>query len=350
MHNENLGFQSIETPTLSDVNRIYQGFNDAYQRDPARFDFLSVKPFCDNDSGVRVELDSDEAMGYWVLFRANPDLLICITDGLYHSQYLQTVLPHRDLITLRFVLSSGLSVTFGDTGKITIPQASASVMYTRKDNEFDVSIDKGSHLCSVTVHIKPQFLYSRFDIDKSRLPERLADVICDQKQHNNLCSFPLSPGMMHIILDLINMPYHGVRRRLVTEAKVAELLCRFFQEAEQDRASVEQSPSPGYALKGKLFEAQKILIEHYVDPPSVTDLARRVGLNRSTLCEEFKKLFGSSVFEFVQGYRMNKARELLNDGHLAVSQVADALGYQHPTNFTSAFKKHFGFLPKALRS
>ena len=91
-------------------------------------------------------------------------------------------------------------------------------------------------------------------------------------------------------------------------------------------------------------------MENYKSPPTITELARQVGLNRSRLCVEFKEIFGTTVFEFCQGYRMNKARELLQDRNLSIAQVAESVGYEHATNFTSAFKKQFGFLPKAIRA
>ncbi|MBN7796114.1 helix-turn-helix domain-containing protein [Parahaliea mediterranea] len=336
--------------SFDDLNRVYEGFNDAYLDDPARFEFLNVKQVCDNHNGLRLELDSSEARGYWELFRANRDLLVCIIDGRYLGSYQQAVLPRQDLITLRFMLSSGLEISFDDAAKVQIPQASVSVMHTRKDHGFNICIDKNSHLCSVTVHLKPRFLRRHFDLARDRLPPRLADVIYGDNQADNFCSFPLSPGIMHTVLDLIHMPYSGVRRRLFTEAKVAELICRFFQETEDNHRAQHQEANPRLSLESKLFAAQKILIESYATPPTVAELARRVGLNRSTLCASFKRHFGSSVFEFVQDYRMNKARELLHDGKLAISQVAETVGYQHPTNFTAAFKKHFGHLPKVLRT
>ncbi|WP_116364596.1 helix-turn-helix transcriptional regulator [Parahaliea mediterranea] len=340
----------MNTATRADLDRIYQGFNEACLEDPAHFDFLNLKQVGDNHNGVRLQLDSTDDRGFWELYRANRDLLVCIIDGRYEKTYQQRVLPRQDLITLRFMLSSGLQVAFAGDSRVQVPSASVSVMHTRKDHAFNVCIEEGSHLCSVTIHIKPGFLRRHFGLQRAQLPRRLGDVIFGADPADNFCSFPLTPGMMHITLDLIHMPYQGVRRRLFTEAKIAELVCRFFQETEAGDQHQDEEDAPGLALKSKLFSAQKILVERHANPPTVAELARQVGLNRSTLCAEFKRIFGNSVFEFLQDYRMNKARELLHDGKLAISQVAETVGYQHPTNFTAAFKRHFGYLPKELRT
>jgi len=340
----------MEEPTHHDVMRIYEGFNEAYHAEPERFDFPKIQQFADTDDGVRLELNDDIAKGYWELFRPNRGMLVCLTDGMYREKYLQKILPRQDIITIRFVLSGGLAVTFDEIGKLDIPQASASIMYTKKDKGFDLSIDDGSHLSSVTFHLHPDALYNGFEINRHKIPEHLQDVVYGGELNKHLYNFPITPGMMNNVLDLLNMPYEGARRRIFTEAKSTELLCRLFQEIEDDFKATPVLATPAHSLKSKVFDAQRVLVEHYKKPPTLIELARQVGLNRTTLCEEFKAVFGVTVFEFCQGYRMDRARELLQDRNLSISQVATEVGYEHPTNFTAAFKKHFGFLPKAIRA
>lgn len=338
-------------PNPQDINRIYQGFNEAYDDSPDKFDFVRIDPFCDNNNGVRLGLNNTVAKGYWDLFRANGDLLICIADGMYGHQYQQTILPRQDVLTLRFVLSGALRLSSTDTlsdADALIPQACASVLYMPKDKEFDLTVAGGSHLCSVTIHIAPEFLYAGFGIEPDRLPKGLADVLYNRKFENTPYNLPLTPAMMNNILDLVNMPYTGARRRLFTEAKTAELICLLFQEAE--KGSLTDVVLPANSRKKKLFEAQKILVENYASPPTIAELARLTGLNRSALSAEFKDLFGVTIFKFCQDYRLNQARERLLSSELSIAQVAESVGYDHPTNFSSAFKKRYGILPKKIRS
>jgi AraC-like DNA-binding protein len=46
---------------------------------------------------------------------------------------------------------------------------------------------------------------------------------------------------------------------------------------------------------------------------------------------------------------MVRARELLRDRSLSIAEVAEAVGYNHPTNFTAAFRRYFNQLPKQMR-
>ena len=336
-------------PTFHDINRIYAGFNDAYRDTPEQFDFVRIEQFCDNDSGVRLALNTDVAKGYWDLFRANDQLLICIADGMYQSEYSQSIQASQDVISIRFLLSGALTLSPENNSLgATMPQASASFLYMPKDQQFDLTVSKGSNLCSVTIHMDPQLLYQGFGVNPKKLPAKLADVLYGREFDPQPYNLPLTPGMLNNVLDLVNMSYRGARRRLYTEAKTAELVCQLFEEVERDRM-VGRNVTAKNTRKHMIFAAQKILIENYAAPPTISELARLTGLNRSTLSAGFKEIFGTTVFEFSQDYRMNKARELIHSSNMTIAQVSELVGYDHPTNFSSAFKKHYGLLPKQVR-
>jgi AraC-like DNA-binding protein len=332
-----------------DISRIYQGFNETYPSRPVFFDPLDTAAVDEAGEDVRLELNDDVATGYWELFRPSRGLLVCLTDGIYHQKYLQTVHPQHDIITIRFVLSGKLSITFDEIGTLHIPQASSSIMFTQENRPFELEIDDSRHLSSVTFHLHPSTLHTDFEMDQNKFPEHLQDILYGRADKKHLYNFPITPAMMNNVLELLQMPYVGARRRKFTQAKAIELICRLFQEIEDDFDAKPVVTTTAHSIKTKIYDAQRILVEQYKKPPTLSEVARRVGLNRTSLCHEFRATFGTTVFEFCQSYRMNKARELLQDRNLSISQVADEVGYDYPSNFTAAFKRHFGDLPKTSR-
>jgi AraC-like DNA-binding protein len=46
--------------------------------------------------------------------------------------------------------------------------------------------------------------------------------------------------------------------------------------------------------------------------------------------------------------KLDSAMEMLNSGEFLVKEVAFKIGYQNPSHFISAFKKKFGYTPKAV--
>lgn len=99
----------------------------------------------------------------------------------------------------------------------------------------------------------------------------------------------------------------------------------------------------------KIRKAKNILQQNYINPPTLANLARTVGINRNKLSKGFKELFGMTVSTYSQHYRMELARKLLNDSAHNIAVIADTVGYEHPGNFTVAYKRKYGQLPKAAR-
>jgi AraC-like DNA-binding protein len=46
---------------------------------------------------------------------------------------------------------------------------------------------------------------------------------------------------------------------------------------------------------------------------------------------------------------MEQAKKLLETTPLSVTQIALEVGYEYASNFTTAFRRHFGITPKSAR-
>ena len=108
------------------------------------------------------------------------------------------------------------------------------------------------------------------------------------------------------------------------------------------------------AQTGKLHgfyvdEALAYIDENYVADIGVEDIARHIGLNRSYFGKVFKEAMGVSPHQFLIGYRMEKAAELLKLSALSVAEVGRAVGYPNQLHFSRAFKNVHGVSPRAWR-
>lgn len=80
----------------------------------------------------------------------------------------------------------------------------------------------------------------------------------------------------------------------------------------------------------------------------LTELADEVGMNPSYLCILFKEEVGMSYVKYLTNLRMNKAKELLKEGH-KVSDVSEMVGYNNYRYFCNIFKKHIGKTPNEYK-
>jgi len=72
-------------------------------------------------------------------------------------------------------------------------------------------------------------------------------------------------------------------------------------------------------------------------------------MNPSYLSRLFKQVTGQNFSRYLIRLRMQKARELLKNKDIKVSEVASYVGYNDLSNFIQTFKKHYGITPNQLR-
>ena len=58
-----------------------------------------------------------------------------------------------------------------------------------------------------------------------------------------------------------------------------------------------------------------------------------------------KEMTGVPTGKFLRNLRMEQAARLLREGKVNVSQIADKVGYNDLSHFSTAFKLHFGMSP-----
>src|ERR1700744_1443533 len=120
---------------------------------------------------------------------------------------------------------------------------------------------------------------------------------------------------------------------MVGEKEVEGFQCKFLAN-EADRE--------------KIVQAREVLLRHIGEPLTIKELSRKVAINECYLKKGFKEMFGTTIFDFYQGQRMEHARYLLYEKGLSVTEVSVMLGYSSISHFSTAFKKHTGLKPCEL--
>ena len=90
--------------------------------------------------------------------------------------------------------------------------------------------------------------------------------------------------------------------------------------------------------------------EHYKEPYHQADYARMCALSEGRFAHKFKAHTGFSPGQYYIAIRMKKAKELLSDTNLPVSNVADAVGYDNALYFSRLFRNFQGMSPSAYRN
>jgi AraC family transcriptional regulator len=122
--------------------------------------------------------------------------------------------------------------------------------------------------------------------------------------------------------------------------------------AVRNYSSTELEPvgSPGTFSAVQRRDIREYLEANLGELVSLEGLASNCQLSRYHYLRKFKNSFGCTPHAYLTKLRMTRAHDLLASGNLKVISVALECGYSQPGQFATAFKKHFGYSPSALRA
>ena len=323
----------------AEVRDIYDGFNGRVADGPR-----SPR----HGPAASARLPVEHGAGHWDVVRLYDYLLVCVADSSYHEHYTLPIRAPEDLVSLRFVLAGGIGVHDDGPNAVRVEKGYASVLTLPAGRDYDLHIHGRERLASLTLHFHAGNLARIMGLEPDELPKLLRDLDRRGQGFNHL-GMRLTPAMHSAVGDIVGASFKGNLRQRYLEAKVMEMLCLLVDTVESSEQGPRAASPVRRSERDSLYQAREILMAEFADPPTIEALARRVGLNRTKLQGGFKETFGTTVFDFCQGRRMERAKDLLREGGLTIAEIAESVGYEHPTNFTAAFRRRFNAAPKDFR-
>lgn len=137
------------------------------------------------------------------------------------------------------------------------------------------------------------------------------------------------------IVDSLKIPY--------IKSKVKELTILTLGEYAQSKLKLPEKLS--VTDLDRLYNAKNWLTVNFLAPQTLEGISKAFLLNEFKLKSGFKKLFGITVFGYIQRLRMEHSLLLLNSGGFTVGEVAAIIGYESDSSFIRSFKQYFGCPP-----
>lgn len=161
---------------------------------------------------------------------------------------------------------------------------------------------------------------------------------------------PAERRLLDLARAVLLPPAGGALGRLHAEARALDLLLELIAAlADLPGGGAVAPASPLRPRDRERIEALLARID--TDPGSAGSLARlaaEFAVSVAKLKRDFRAVTGGCIGGYIAARRLTLARELLRDG-LSVSEAAWQVGYEHPANFATAFRRRFGCTPSSLR-
>jgi AraC-like DNA-binding protein len=317
-------------------------------------DSIDVEQTPDFGSGTacRIRIGSS-GDGYWDFVQISDDIFLTVTEAVY-TETETIVVQGEDLFKVRFLVSGSIR-WLGDgiiaKGKLLHAGPCTVLSYHPAGSDTHYQLEADEPVTMMTLHCKRS------------LVERIFDGVAfeavlarnSESPNGNLTDrqLPLTPKIELCVNEILSSPYSGGTRLYFAKAKCLELLCivasLLEEQEEPNPTTVDQTVLSRRDVQ-RLHQVRDLVRENLTRWYASDELCRTVGLNTKKLKYGFKKLFGKTPYKYAVAIRMESSFKMLKEDSLTVSEVAYMMGYNYPANFTTAFKKHFGFTPQKLRS
>ncbi len=117
--------------------------------------------------------------------------------------------------------------------------------------------------------------------------------------------------------------------------------------------STSQSPSSpeplGLDAPSSVRSAIALMERHLENPLTLVELCSKVGISQRQLARLFKDYVGKSPVQYYRDIRLDRARGLVTQTALPLSQVAVASGFSNIVHFNRTYRLRFGLPPKRDR-
>lgn len=99
----------------------------------------------------------------------------------------------------------------------------------------------------------------------------------------------------------------------------------------------------------QMRRAEDFMVANMAKPISLSDIAKEANLNMFYFVKCFRDWKGKTPYRFLMDLRMEEARKLLINSTLSIEEISYKIGFKNATNFSTAFREHFGLPPLRYR-
>jgi AraC-like DNA-binding protein len=139
-------------------------------------------------------------------------------------------------------------------------------------------------------------------------------------------------------------------REIFIAALIEQIVVHLLRHYSNMRRSDELELSRVGLIDRRIRRAVELMQARLDDDLSLKEIAAASYLSPFHFSRLFKKLTGATPHAYLAGQRVARARLLLAETDLSVTQISSRVGYTSPSHFTKAFRQATGLTPRAFRA
>jgi AraC-like DNA-binding protein len=291
-------------------------------------------------------LTEDVGSGKIKKIEPRPGFVIFIADYVLKEAMITSVASNESAVGFGFLLSGN-----GWARAHTVPywgsyrEGKNSVLYY-PDQNGTMKDMKNSRRQSISLLVEPELFNRLLKGNLDGIPKTFKAHLDGSNLTGGYTQNSWITSLMYQALEpFFRCPFTGSTRLLLLESKAMELIALSMSQLMEVKKNQSLVPQLGTLDIQKVHHVADRLRLDLENPPTLFDLAASEGISHAKLNRGFRKIFGTTVFGYLRTLRLHKAKQLLEQGQLNVTETAMAVGYSSLSSFARAFFTQYGTTP-----
>ena len=283
----------------------------------------------------------EEANGY--LKRVDISNGIVFLESKLSEYYKEIVLKNLDRMVFIAMVNRGELCIHNhlDDHTVSVKEGEAAIFCSsRQDMTLSVQQSKNSDI--FILFIADFFLKRYLSGNKNEPMDFLYHTIQKEIFLEEVNRLPIDALSLYSVEKLLHISKSDTMKSIRAEHHVVEFIIHRFGLLD---IFTEDVSLDEVTLASK---AKAILLQNFINPPTVQTLAHLCATNESKLKKVFKKVYRSTLYSYVQKLRLEEANLLLKEENMTIGEVAKKVGYRHQGHFSKLFFSTYGVYPKEL--
>ena len=142
---------------------------------------------------------------------------------------------------------------------------------------------------------------------------------------------------------------HSRSYKAVIEMEIIRYFIDFIRDNQKLTPVKDETAVHKSSKYQTIYNIADYISDHYAEPITLDGLAGIFYLSKFYLSRSFKEVTGYGVNEYVNILRTKRAKQLLEETSLSISEIAATVGYESITYFEKVFKTYMSISPLKYR-
>lgn len=235
---------------------------------------------------------------------------------------------------IALMFSGDMSFQFGEKKQsMEEKEKVAKIMNFNETELCSLDAKEGEHRRAMYLSVEPDW-FEKYGVDSESVKQVLSN-------HLTLDNWELPDMLWLQSQQLLAQHDQSYVNKMAREGFALSLMSSWLDTLGTREREVSRPESR------RAHQFRELLSSETVLTMSLTDISNHLGMSSATLQRYANEHLGMSLTQYLRKCRLDLAKSALHRDGVSIMEAALLAGYNHSSNFTTAFKRQFGILPTA---